>query len=383
MKKNVKITKLLLSNFRNFSSKKIDCNSDMILLCGANGVGKTNILESITLLGRSNSLRGCDFEEMIMIDSNSANPNQISNQFAIYAEISDHDFIDRMGISFDRIQKKKMMQINDQPLGNKQQDSRNNLINFIWLTPELESLFILGKSERRDYMDRIVCDIDLQHNTRVNNYQKALRERLLILQKYSSNLQLADKWLNAIEKEIVELAVAIAFARIEAINFFNRAIDSFVSNFPKTKLQIIGDIEQKIIEQNHQDSFSALALETFYREKLIANRLLDLQNFKTHFGVHRSDFDALFVSKNMLATKSSTGEQKSIMLSITLARAKISALYKNQPTILLFDEVASHLDDQRKEQLFAEIAATQLQTFFSTTKQELVPAIEGALLITN
>lgn len=347
----------------------------MVVLCGDNGTGKTNILEAITLLGRSNSLRGADFEEMILIADDSDEKNQISNQFAIYAEISEHDLIDRMGVSFDRRQKKKIVQINDQILGNKQ-EGKNNLINFIWLTPELEALFISGKSERRDYLDRIVCDIDWQHNGRINNYQKALKERLLILQKYASNLQLADKWLNAIEKEIVELAVAIAFARIEAVNFFNRAIDSFISNFPKARLQIIGDIEQQIIAQNGSNSFSALALENSYKAKLVENRMSDLQNFKTHFGVHRSDFDAVFLNKNMLATKSSTGEQKSIMLSITLARAKISALYKNQPTILLFDEVASHLDDRKKTQLFEEIKAINLQTFFSTTKKELVPEVE-------
>ena len=113
--------------------------------------------------------------------------------------------------------------------------------------------------------------------------------------------------------------------------------------------------------------------EEFYKNKLKENRDVDLQNFKTNFGVHRADFDAIFPDKNASAIRSSTGEQKSIMIGITLARAKISATYKNQPTILIFDEVVSHLDERRKADLFAEIIATNLQAFFSATSIDLIP----------
>ncbi len=61
------------------------------------------------------------------------------------------------------------------------------------------------------------------------------------------------------------------------------------------------------------------------------------------------------------------------MIGITLARARISANYKNQPTILIFDEVVSHLDDKRKIDLFAEIQAANLQSFFSATSADLIP----------
>lgn len=324
------------------------------MLVGANGVGKTNILESLTILGRSGSLRGCDFEEMIFIEDGT---QKKLPQFSIYSEISDHEFIEKIGASFSLAQKKKIFEINGEPINSKRQsDVKNHLINFISLTPQLEQLFILGKSERRDYLDKIVSDIDFEHSARIKNYQKLLRERLLILQKYRGQ-KIAEKWLDAIEIQIVEFGVAIASARIEAIDFFNRAIASFSSNFPKPKLCVIGEIEQSITTQ------SAMQLEENFRKKLKENRSADLENFKTNFGVHRCDFDAIFVEKNASAIRSSTGEQKSIMIGITLARAKISATYKNQPTILIFDEVVSHLDEKRKRDLFAEISATELQSF--------------------
>lgn len=360
----IQITKIILTNFRNFPIKKIEFNNQLILFVGKNGVGKTNILESLTLLGRGQNLRSCDFEEIIFFNQNNAERKQ---QFTIYSEIKNHEIFEKMGTSFDLQKKKKIFQINDEILSNKRQgELRNQFINFICLTPQLEQLFILGKSQRRDYLDKIVSDIDFEHNSRVNSYQKLLRERLAILLKYGANKS-GEKWLDAVENQIVELGTAIASARIEAIDFFNKAINSFASNFPKPKLIVKGDVEQSISKQ------SAVSLEENYKKTLEKNRGLDLENFKTNFGVHRSDFDAIFVEKNMSATLCSTGEQKAIMISITLARAKILSTYKNQPTILIFDEIVSHLDDKRKEDLFNEITTTNLQAFFSATSTDLIP----------
>ncbi len=359
----LQVTKILLTNFRNFSSKKIKFSKSLVLFVGKNGVGKTNILEGLTLFGRNSSLRGADFEEMILNSS-------LEKKFTIYSEISNHEFIEKIALSFDLNSKKKVLQINEEIInGKRQSDIRGYLINFIYLNPTLEQLFILGKSERRNYMDKIVSDLDFEHNSRVNNYQKLLKERLMILQKYkfSNEKKTQDKWLDIVENNIVELGTAIASARIEAIDFFNKAIQSFSSNFPKPKLKVIGEVEEMVLKQ------SAIQFEEFYKNKLKENRAQDLANFKTHFGVHRSDFDAIFIEKNISATLCSTGEQKAIMISITLARAKISSTYKNQPTVLIFDEIVSHLDEKRKIDLFEEIAATSLQAFFSATSVDLIP----------
>jgi len=351
----IQITKLLLTNFRNFSSRKIEFDSPLVLFVGENGIGKTNILESLTILGRNAALRSSDFEEMIKIGE---------KNFAIYAEISGHEFIEKIAISFEVAQKKKNLLINGEPVSSKRQsDLRSHLINFVFLTPQLEQLFISGKSERRDYLDKIVSDLDSEHSSRINHYQKLLKERLLVLQKHRD-----EKWLKVIEEKIVELGVSIAAARIEAVDFFNKAIASFASNFPKTKLCVIGEVEEMIAKQ------SAAQLEEFYKIKMKENRERDLISFKTDFGVHRADFDAIFLAKNISAKLSSTGEQKAIMLGITLARARISSSYKNQPTILIFDEVVSHLDEERRKNLFEEISAAKLQAFFSATSDELIPA---------
>lgn len=352
----VEISKLKLTNFRNFSARSFEFQKGINFLFGQNGAGKTNVLEALTLLGKSPLLRGSDLDEMLKVNENS---------FTIFAEISQHEFIEKIAINFDLEKKKKVVFVNGDELNNRSQDVKNHLINFVFLTPQIEQLFISGKSNRRDYLDKIVCDVNYSHQKEINSYQKLLRERLVILQKYL-NSKSNEKWLDLIENQIAEIGVAIAFARIEAVDFFNRAIISFASNFPKTSLCVIGEIEEMALRK------SALEIEGFYRQKLKENRKIDLESFKTNFGVHRCDFDALFLDKEMSALRCSTGEQKAIMMSITLARSKISANYKNQPTILIFDEIVSHLDEGRKANLFDEILQNNLQSFASATSSELI-----------
>lgn len=359
---NIKITKLILENFRNFDTKSLNLESNLVLFAGKNGSGKTNLLEALTLFGKNPNLRGADFEEMLQLDHDSKSQK---DHFSISCEINNHDYIEKLGISFQKNSKKTQI-INGEIIKNsKNSDSKNYLPNFVWLTPQLELLLISGKTSRREFLDRIVCDIDFNHNKRLGLYQKSLRERLLILQKPSNKNQ--ESWLSVVENKISELGTAITLARHEAIDFFNNAIDSFESHFPKSKLQIIDDTE--LVATN----YNALKIEQLYQEKLKTNRNRDKEVFKTHFGIHRSDFSAIFLDKNSSAKLASTGEQKSIMLSITLARAKISSQFKNQPTILILDEIMSHLDEKKKINLLNEMRSTVLQCFFSATSHTLVP----------
>ena len=364
------VFKLILKNFRNIDYKKFEFEKGQVLLWGNNGVGKTNTLEAITLIGRNASLRGSDLEEMVQekpFDNSLTLSPTLSSSFNVYAELLNHDYIDNISVRYDKNIRKKSYAFNGQDINSKNQaDLKNYLINFIYLTPQIEQLFNLGKSFRREYLDKIVTDFDISHQNRLSDYQKLLKERLLILQKYKNQL-IGNKWLDIVENKISEIGIAIAFSRLEALDFFNKAIQSFETNFPKTQLTVKGDVEDWVLNN------SGLKIESLYRQKLESSRSNDLENYRTEFGIHRSDFDAILCVKNTVATKSSTGEQKAMMISICLARAKISSNYKNYPTILIFDEIVEHLDSQRKLHLFDEIYQTHLQSFYSANNQDLIP----------
>jgi DNA replication and repair protein RecF len=368
-------SKLNLHNFRNFQNKNFDLAKKIILIYGDNGVGKTNILESLTLLGKGPTLRNSDFDNLLFIDTQQ---NLKFDNLVVSADFIDNEAIEKIAINYCKSDKKKKIYINGEVLTSKKlAEYKNYLPNIIFLTPKLEQLFINAKSDRRDYLDKIVCDIDANHQSRINNYQKLIKERLLIMAK--NQQKNIDKWLDIVENKIVEIAIAIASARVETIDYFNRAISSFSSNFPKIQLKIIGDFESQIMNKK------AVEIESFYLSQLQKNRESDLRDFKTNFGIHRSDFSAIWIEKNIEANNCSTGEQKSIMISITLARAKISSEFKKQPTILIFDEIFSHLDQSKKQILLDEIIRSNIQTFFTSTNSDFIsqnhPSINEIKLI--
>ena len=350
------IKQINLHNFRNFTTKQLRFENLLVLLYGNNGIGKTSLLEAISLFCKNGSLRQASNLEML---NHQADFWQVYLEF--FNDFADDFYYQNLALKFEKNTNKKTWLINQQLQNNKQNDIKSYLPNFICLTPQLEQLFILGKTTKREYLDKIVLDVNLQHQTYLNQYQKLCKERLVILQQKSNN----NTWLNVIEKKISELAIAIAFTRDEAIEFFNQSISTFDSAFPKVFLQIYD-------ETNRQNQ-SNLEKENFYQQQLKNNRQLDGFSGKTNFGIHKADFSALFVEKNISASMCSTGEQKLIMLAISLARAKISSYYKKQPTILLFDEIFSHLDDNYKNCLLNEVYNLQIPVFFTATSYLMLP----------
>jgi DNA replication and repair protein RecF len=175
-----------------------------------------------------------------------------------------------------------------------------------------------------------------------------------------------QKWLDVIERQIAEIGVAIAISRNEAIQYLNKAILEIQSSFIKTKVKIIGEIEREA--QNK----TSIQLEEFFLHKLNNNRNLDAKSKRNLFGVHRSDFTANLLSKNNLsANLCSTGEQKSILIALTIARARINNFFKLPKAIMLLDEVVSHLDEKNKIELFKELKNINVQSFLTGTGEEI------------
>ena len=342
------IFKLLLNNFRNYLSKTFNFNADIIVLFGNNGAGKTNILEAISLFKKGRGLRSIDLEDMV-------NNEEKDSKFTIYSELENHDEIDSCATSFDRVSNKRIFQINQSKVS-----SIKNFPAIIWLTPKMDSLFTDTKSIRRKFLDKIVADIDKNHSTRINDYDKLLRERILLLLQNKD-----EKWLEIIERRIAELGVAIAIARNETINHLNKAIRFSNSDFIKSEIQIIGQIEELA------QSKKSLEVEEFFINKLKSSRKLDKEVGRNLFGIHRSDFTAILLDKNIKANFCSTGEQKSILISLTLARVKINSFFNLPKAILLLDEIVSHLDKKNKNSLFKELENLEVQAFLTGTNKEI------------
>jgi len=348
------LLKLKLDNFRNYQSKNFDFETKIIAIFGQNGVGKTNILEAISLLGKGSGLKNADFKEMINQQNSGQNLGQ---SFTIYGQIDNHPNVANIGTSYLAAENKRIFQVNHKILTNP---SRYKAFpTFIWLTPQMDNLFCSSKTLRRKFLDKIVADIDASHNSRINAYNHSLRERMSLLNRFSRG----GNWLDIIERKIAELGTAIASARNEAMNYLNQAILQGGGSFTKAQIKIIGEAE------GLAEKLKAIEVEEIFITKLKENRKLDAVANRTSFGIHRSDVTAILLDKEIEAKFCSTGEQKSILIAITFARIRLFSLLNLPMAILLLDEIVSHLDDQKRRDLMREIFLLECQSFLTATSK--------------
>lgn len=220
-------------------------------------------------------------------------------------------------------------------------------VSVIWLTPQMDSLFTGAASERRKWLDRMVLAIDKGHGSRVNAFEKAMRQRNRLLEDAPNE----TVWLDGIEGQMAEYGSAIATARAELISLLNRSVailhgDEETSAFPNAILGLEGVLEE--------DAFARPAVESeeHYLSILRAMRGRDRAAGRTLEGPHRSDLLVRHGPKDMVAAKCSTGEQKALLLGIVLAHAHLVAERRGRTPLVLLDEVAAHLDESRRLALF-------------------------------
>jgi DNA replication and repair protein RecF len=353
-----KIYKLKLDNFRNYESATIKTEgADFIAISGDNGIGKTNILEAISLLSPGRGIRDCKITEM----SYRKTPNAQAMNWTNYYEIGDKNNLNKIGTALasdNNNEGKRLIKINDNMV--KSQSSLTDYCSIICLTPQMDHVFISGLSVRRKFLDKIATNFAHNYAKNITNYEQLVRSRMKLLKKNITN----NDWLNALERQISELSVIIAASRIEAIEYLHQMFEYTKEDFPCPFLSIKGEIE------NMLNSKKSIEVEGFIITKLTNNREIDRLSGKTNFGIHRSDLIVYYLDKNMPIQLSSTGEQKIILIAITLAIAR-SYLHKyNKTPILLLDEVVAHLDEYKQKALFNELINLKAQTWLTAVHHE-------------
>lgn len=355
------VESIFLNSFRNYDSARIEVSSAPVVLTGHNGAGKTNMLEAISLLMPGRGLRRAKLSE---IDKQSN-----GQPWAVAANIHGMQGEVMIGTGRDpdlaQQADKRIIKIDGQIIRSQGELSRHMVL--LWLTPQMEQLFLEGASSGRKFLDRLVYGFDAEHAARINRYEKAMRERNRLLQQNGDAV-----WLDAVEQKMIEEAAAIAQARLYAINHINHVIMGSKLSFPKAEISVLGAIEQ-MFEQGK----SALEAEDSFRSILMENRYQDSQTGRTSAGIHRSELKVTHCERKMPAQQCSTGEQKAILLTIILAQARASAIWKGIIPVILLDEVIAHLDSTRKLELFEEICQIGAQTWMSGVDANLFADLQG------
>ena len=351
---------LSLSNFRCYKSVRLDdISQNLITLHGANGAGKTNILEAISLLSPGRGLRG---SKVLDIQNQQAGQT-LEDAWAVAGELTTEYGPIKLGTGLDVQNEKRIIRINGQNA--RGQTALAEHISCVWLTPQMDRLFLDSASHRRRFLDRLIFAFDTGHSGRITRYENAMRQRSRILQDNGDTA-----WIEGLEAQMASSACAIAAARLDFTERLQSACNQANHDyFPLAKLSLRGTVEETL------QNASALEAEEIFAHQLRESRTKDAIVGGAATGPHKSDLNVIYAEKNMAAELCSTGEQKALLIGIILAHAALIKAERGAPPILLLDEVAAHLDEDRRAVLYELLGALGGQVWLTGTDKNLFDAI--------
>jgi DNA replication and repair protein RecF len=348
------IRRLTLSNFRSYHAAQVRLDRPgPIVLTGANGAGKTNLIEAISLLAPGRGLRRATMEELAFSEGDGA--------WAISAEIEGMLGLATLGTGIDppageESTPTRKCRIDRESVGSATAFADH--LRVVWLTPAMDPLFNGPASERRRFLDRLVLAVDAQHSSRVAALERSLRSRNRLLEDSSGD----SHWLDAVEHETAEVAVAVAAGRAETAKRLSAALEASRDNareFPQAQIALQGWMEQLLPDH------SAIEVEDRYRALLKDSRIRDAAAGRTLEGPHLSDLVVTHASKNIPAADASTGEQKALLIRLVLAHAGLIKQMTGFAPLLLLDEVIAHLDPSRRAALYDALSLLGAQVWMT------------------
>ena len=348
------IRRLTLTNFRSYHAAQVQLDrAGPVVLTGANGIGKTNLIEAVSLLAPGRGLRRATMEELAFSEGDGA--------WAVSAEIEGMLGLATLGTGIDPPAGEESVptrkcRIDRESVGSATAFADH--LRVVWLTPAMDPLFNGPASERRRFLDRLVLAVDAQHSSRVAALERSLRSRNRLLEDSPGD----SHWLDAVEHETAEVAVAVAAGRAETAKRLSAALEASrdtAREFPQAQIALQGWMEQLLPDH------SAVEIEDRYRSLLKGNRARDAAAGRTLDGPHLSDLVVSHASKNIPAADASTGEQKALLIRLVLAHASLIKQMTGFTPLLLLDEVVAHLDPSRRAALYDALSLLGAQVWMT------------------
>ena len=341
-----------LSCFRNFQYFENDFNKSCNVLFGDNGTGKTNILEAISLFDKGNGFRNDRLVNIIKFQS---------DDFSNYAEFFSLNQTYEIKVFSQKNNNKfyKKILINDD---NKKESLAHlrSLLSFIYFLPEMERLFISSPSYRRNFLDRLIFSSNKNYNSIINNYKKAINERQLLLKQNTYD----ENWIEKLERNIVEFGSIIYKKRISHILEINKIVKKIYSK----KNQNI-NFELDLLDNFLNEKPRLYDEEDLYLYELKKRRNIDYFTGGCSIGPHREDIIGFEKTNKLPLSQLSTGQQKTIVISIIIAQSTYLISNLNFKPIILLDEICSHLDDINRELLLYLVNELKVQVFMTGTQE--------------
>ena len=354
--KRLWLSKLMVDNFRNYQKANLQLDCPSVVLTGPNGAGKTNLLEAISLLAPGRGMRRARREHW-------PNASTQSPHWAVAATVQSADGEVQIGsgVTLDAAHAGRVMRLEGQTVS---QTEIGGYISVSWLAPHMDGIFVDSPSARRRFLDRLVIAFDPAHIGRMARYEKALRQRSILLTEGQGDAS----WLQSLEAVLAETAVAVTAARQTLIRDLNQEAEKGWLGFPGVRLGLVGDTEQWLADM------PALQVE----DKLMAAaKTARLAGDTAMPGPHASDLQATHLASQIPAYLASTGQQKALLIAVVLAHARLQERRLGKSPLMLLDDVAAHLDADRRSALFEAVGLLGGQCWYSGSDEQQFDDLMG------
>ncbi|WHQ47070.1 MAG: AAA family ATPase [Candidatus Midichloria sp.] len=325
--------------FRNHLNFKAELDSELVVISGENGAGKTNILEAISLFAPGRSFRNCKFDEII-------NNQEVScNEWGVHITFRDMKFSTGYFPNFLRKIKK-----NGEHL--KSQSDILKDIKVLWLLPQMENIFLGPASSRRKFFDSICYNLFPEHAKNILRYEYYLKSRLKLLQTECIDTD----WLNSVESNLAKFTILIQESRKSTLDILKEQIKNISSKFLRPDIELVNLIEPLENE--------------FILRSFNQCRILDKKSGRSNFGAHKTDLLVIDHNKGQKAELCSTGEQKALLISFFLTQALAIKTINGIAPIMLMDEILAYFDPLKQAEVINELRNLSTQIWITTTKSK-------------